>query len=323
MKKIILLVLFIAISASGCALLSASSDPVLGLEEAKTKIVSFINTSLMQPGQEVSVKEIVEENGLYKVTVNMSSGQEIISYMTKDGKLFFPQVMDVAETEAKAQEEAAAPASQATADVPKADKAQVELYVMSHCPYGTQIVKGILPVLETLGDDLDFDIKFCDYAMHGKKELDEQLNQYCIQENEPQKLLAYLYCFLEADKGEECLDKVGINKTKLNACVAKTDSQYKVTELFNDKSTWKSGRFPQFNVDQADNQKYGITGSPGLVINGEKISSARDSASLLKTICNGYNNPPESCATVLSVAPPSPGFGFSGTGSDTEADCGS
>ena len=99
--------------------------------------------------------------------------------------------------------------------------------------------------------------------------------------------------------------------------------QYKVKELFNDKSTWKSGRFPQFNVDQADNQKYGITGSPGLVINGKKISSSRDSASLLKTICSGYNNPPESCATELSSTAPSPGFGFSGTGEDTGAGCGS
>lgn len=51
---------------------------------------------------------------------------------------------------------------------------------MSHCPYGLQMEKGIIPVVETLGDSIDFQVKFCDYAMHGQTELDEQVLQYCI-----------------------------------------------------------------------------------------------------------------------------------------------
>lgn len=320
MKKAIFLSLILVIAATGCTKLGSKTvEKILTLEEAKAKAVDFINNNLMQPGSTVSIKEASEENGMYKLEINMSNGQEVTSYITKDGKKFFPQVMDIKEAEEKNADKPTEP--QAAANVPKAEKAKVELFVMSHCPYGTQIEKGILPAVKALGDKVDFELKFCDYAMHGKKELDEQLNQHCIQKNEPDKLYSYLDCFLEADDGAGCLTKTKISSSKLNACVKATDREYKVTELFNDKSTWTNGRFPQFNVDKADAAKYDVKGSPGLVINGSKISSGRDAASLLKVICNGYENPPAECSTELSSAAPSPGFG-GGTGSDTAAGCG-
>ncbi|MEA1963084.1 MAG: thioredoxin domain-containing protein [Patescibacteria group bacterium] len=325
MKKIIVLSLILALFTTGCSLTGADSPKILAPEEAKATAVDFINNNLMQPGSEISVKEISEDNNLYKIILNMSSGQEITSYLSRDGKLFFPQVMNIEEvtkeTEQNKNQEEANKAA-ANTDVPKTKKAKVELFVMSHCPYGTQIVKGIIPTIEALGDDVDFELKFCDYAMHGKKELDEQLTQHCIQKNEPEKLFEYLKCFLsEADATEKCLDSVRINRSKLTSCVNSTDAQYKVTELYNDKNTWTSGRFPQYNVNKADANKYGVKGSPGLVVNGVKISSARDSDSLLKTICSGYENAPTGCGAELSSTSPSPGFGYSATGSNTAASC--
>jgi hypothetical protein len=321
MKKIILITLAVALVTAGCIQKTASN--VMEPEAAKAKIVDFINTNLMKPGSQVSIKEFTEANGLYRVVVNTSAGDEIESYLTIDGEKFFPQVIDIAETEQQLSEQKSTQAGTA-ADVPKADLATVELFVMSHCPYGTQIEKGILPVLETLGDKVDFELKFCDYAMHPTQgEVEEQLNQYCIQKEEPNKFTSYLKCFLEAGNGAECLTKTSINRSKLNTCVTQTDNEYKVTELLEDKSTWKSGRFPQFNIYQADALKYGVTGSPGLVVNGKKISSGRDSASLLKTICAGFSEQPEECFTELSSAAPGPGFGFGSTGSDSQAGCGS
>ena len=331
MKKIIVLSLVLAFFTTGCFFTGADKPKILAPEEAKAIAIDFINNNLMQPGSEVSVKEIAEDNGLYKIVLNMSSGQEITSYLSKDGKLFFPQVMNIEEVAKEAeqnknQEEAKKEEAKKAAtidDIPKIEKAKVELFVMSHCPYGTQIVKGIIPTIEALGDDVDFELKFCDYAMHGKKELDEQLAQHCIQENEPQKLFEYLKCFLgEADATEKCLDSARINRSKLTACINKTDAQYKITELYNDKNTWTSGRFPQYNVNKEDTSKYGIPGSPGLVVNGVKISTARDSDSLLRTICAGYENAPTGCNAELSSASPSPGFGYDTTESATTAGCG-
>ena len=325
MKKIIVLSLVLAFFTTGCFFTGADKPKILAPEEAKATAIDFINNNLMQPGSEVSVKEISEDNNLYKIVLNMSSGQEITSYLSKDGKLFFPQVMNIEEVTKEAeqnknQEETNKAAT--SADVPKTEKVKVELFVMSHCPYGTQIEKGIIPVIEVLGDDVDFELKFCDYAMHDKKELDEQLTQHCIQENEPEKLFEYLKCFLgEADATEKCLNSVRINRSKLSACVNSTDEEYRITELYNDKNTWTSGRFPQYNVNKADANKYGVKGSPGLVVNGVKISSARDSDSLLKTICAGYENAPSGCGAELSSVSPSPGFGYDAAGPTTTAGC--
>lgn len=326
MKKIIFLSLMLALIATGCSLNKGDKQVVLTLEEAKTKVVGFINNNLMQQGSEVSVKEITEENNLYKVVVNMPNGQEIISYLTKDGAKFFPQVMDIAEIEkenADNTDATAADDAAPAANVTKSDKPVVELFVMSHCPYGTQIEKGIIPVVKTLGDKIDFQLEFCDYAMHGKKELDEQLIQTCITKNQPEKLISYLECFLaDETKGPDCLKSSGINQTKLNTCVAATDKEFKVTELYNDKSTWTSGRFPQFNINKDNAVKYGVKGSPTLVINGAQVSTGRDSAGLLRTICAGFNNPPAECETELSAAAPAPGFGYdAASGAATDAGC--
>lgn len=322
MKKTIIMALLLALVVTGCSL--PKKKKVLTIEEAKAKTLEFINTSLMQPGNEAEIKEITEEGDLYKLKV-MANNQEIESYLSKDGEKFFPQVMIIADIMKQVEEQknaqTGAPETQPVAEAPKADNVSVELFVMSHCPYGTQIEKGILPVVKALGDKIDFKLKFCDYAMHGEKELKEQMNQYCIDKNEPAKLLAYLECFLEADDSAGCLKKASIDQAKLDACVAATDKEFKVMEGFNDKSTWLNGNFPKFDVFKSDVTKYGVQGSPSLVINGAKVNSGRDAASLLKSICSGFNNPPAECNSQLSSDTPAPGFGSGTAASGAAGGC--
>ncbi|MCX6796016.1 MAG: thioredoxin domain-containing protein [Candidatus Falkowbacteria bacterium] len=323
MKRIFILSIALALAITGCSL-GNKGQKVINIQDAKTKAVDFINNNLLAPGDKVTVKGITEEDGLYKLTVTLSSGQEVTSYLSKDGQRFYPQSINIAEVEAqkKAQTQNAAAqnnAPVAATDVTKADKAKVELFVMSYCPYGTQIEKGILPVVAALGSKVDFELKFCDYAMHGEKELKENLTQTCIEKNEPQKFAAYLTCFLEADDSAGCLVKAKINKSKLDTCVSSTDKQYKVMEGFNDKSTWVGGNYPKFDVFKADNEKYGVGGSPTLVINGKQVSSGRDPKSLLATVCAGFNTQPEECKQVLSSETPSAGFGSAASGAAASA----
>jgi len=211
----------------------------------------------------------------------------------------------------------------APADVVKSDKPVVELFIMSHCPYGTQAEKGILPVVNLLGDKIDFELKFVYYAMHGQKELDEQLKQVCIQEEQNAKFNDYLACFLEDGNTERCLTKVGINTAKMEACVTKTDVQFQVNELFGDQSTWLSGKYPLFNVHKTENEAYGVGGSPTLVINGEQASSARSPAAYLATVCAAFNEAPKECTDSEGVSAEtySPGFGYE-IGAATAASCG-
>ncbi|MFH1822442.1 MAG: hypothetical protein ABH830_01960 [Patescibacteria group bacterium] len=318
MKKLIFLCFF-ALILSACTLFGGTNVDI-GPEEASAKAENFINNNLLQEGQKATVKEVTEEGGLYKVVVDIGSGQDVDSYITKDGKKFFPQVLDIEEIEGQNNQDTSAE-PQPDINAVKSEKPVVELFVMSHCPYGTQIEKGMLPVIETLGDKIDFSLKFCSYAMHGETELKEELRQYCIQKNEPEKFIAYLQCFLEAGDSEGCVSKADINNSNLTSCISQTDSQYKVTEKFNDQSTWSGGRYPVFDVYKEDNSNYGVQGSPTLVINGGIVSSARDSVSLLNAICSAFNEQPAECSTQLSSASPSAGFGYNVSDSASAGEC--
>ncbi len=209
-----------------------------------------------------------------------------------------------------------APQPKAVSEENKNEKPYVELFVMSHCPFGTQIEKGIIPVVKALGSNIDFDLKFVDYIMHGKEEIDEQLAQYCIQENNPDSLIAYLECFLEDSDSPGCLTEVGINQANLADCIQNTDQTYAITDSYEDKSTWASGRYPMFDVHKEENELYGVQGSPTLVVNGVQANaSGRDAQSLLTTICDYFENKPEECNLALSAEAPAPGFGYDSAGS--------
>lgn len=305
----VIVILVIVVAAILLAVFYNKKDyKEISVDDAVSKTENFVNSYLMPSGSKATITETSEEYDLYKMKIDIGSESPVESYVTKDGKLFFPQAIQI-DQEAPATtatNNTSAPA--ATVSV-KSDKPVVELFVMSYCPYGTQIEKGMLPVLETLGNKIDFTLKFVDYAMHEKKEIDENLVQYCIQKEQPEKLNDYLTCFLDAGDSADCLNTNAINKNKLNSCVTATDKEFKITDNYNSKTGWQ-GSYPGFNVDKADNDKYGVGGSPTLIINGTEISSGRSSAALLATICSAFNNAPDECNTQLNTQSPTAGFGF-------------
>lgn len=204
----------------------------------------------------------------------------------------------------------------------KKDKPEVELFVMSHCPYGTQIEKGMIPVMEKLGEKADIKIKFCDYAMHGETEVWEQTRQYCIQKEQQEKYLLYLKCFLEAGDSEGCLSKTAIDSEKMDACVKKADTEFDITTILGDQTKWK-GRFPTFNIFAEENAKYGVQGSPSMVVNGVQVSTGRDAQSLMNVVCAGFKEKPAECDEKMDAASPSPGFGYNAAaGSASTGGCG-
>jgi glutaredoxin len=290
----------------------------------KEKIQKFISEKLVQPGTEIEVTEIAEEHGLIKV-VATSQGHEQILHITSNGKRLVFGLISTEDYKKQLEEQAKAQAKASTVSKEnKTDKPTVEYFVMSYCPYGTQFEKGLIPVIKLLGDKIDTQLKFVDYAMHEKKEIDENLAQYCIQKEQKEKLYPYLDCFL-ASKGEKaditsCIASTKINTVKLTACVDSTDKKFEISKNYKDKSTWK-GQFPGFNTDKEAVKKYGVGGSPTFVINGETISSARDSQSLLKAICSGFKNAPAECGKKLSTTAPAAGFG-SGKASSTASEGG-
>lgn len=301
----IVAVLLIVLIGIGAYLYQKNTDQK-NTEAVKASTEKFIKENLVAPGIDFKINSFVEEGGVYKMGVTVGEKNVGDSYVTKDGKKLFPQAIDLVKKDDAAAQAPTGPAP-VTEVSQKTDVPVVELFVMSYCPYGTQMEKGILPVVKTLGAKIKFDIKFVSYVMHGENEFKENMNQYCIQKEEPTKYLGYLACFNKESDSTKCAVSSKISTAKISACVSAIDKQFNLTADFNTKV--QDGSYPPFNIQKDLNEKYGVQGSPSLVINGQLVESGRDSASILKTVCSGFTNPPEECSTALSSAIPSPGFG--------------
>ncbi|MDP2924973.1 MAG: thioredoxin domain-containing protein [Nanoarchaeota archaeon] len=273
-------------------------------ETASTKLVDFLNT---RTGGGVTYVSSENKGNLYAVTVSYQ-GQEIPVYVTKDGNYFVQGAVEITssnetiEPECKADDECG-PNQVCTQgyctdkpkELPKSDKPKAELFIMTHCPYGTQAEKGLIPAIKALGTKADAKVRFVHYFMHGDKEEKETYNQVCIREEQSAKYIPYLECFLEAGDSAGCIKKTGVDATKLNTCLANDNKKAK----------------EYYEVDKKLSNQYGVQGSPTLIINGVEASSGRDSASMLKTICSAFNKAPASeCSKNVSSASPSPGFGY-------------
>jgi protein-disulfide isomerase len=303
---VILVLLFVGGAASG---------KVISEDKAKNLVQGFVDSQVAG----AQVTSIAREGNFYKADVSIE-GQNVPVYLTLDGKEVVVNIIPLEEIDSTP---STGSNEQAPQEIVKSDKPQVELFVMSHCPYGTQSMKGIIPAVKAFGDTIDFDLRFVNYAMHGEREVREQIDMYCIREEQNDKLLDYLECFLGTTKGSEeeaaaCRVEVGIDQKKLDSCVTNANEEFNVEENLADKSS----QFPKFLTDDSLNIEYAVRGSPTLVINGEQVSSSRSPSAYGEVICEAFNNAPELCGSMnLDSATPGPGFGYTTTTSETTAQC--
>ncbi|MBN2101541.1 MAG: FKBP-type peptidyl-prolyl cis-trans isomerase [Candidatus Aenigmarchaeota archaeon] len=209
------------------------------------------------------------------------------------------------------------------ADIVKTTKPKMEVFVMALCPFGLQMQKGVIPVAELFGDKADIEIKFVNYAMHGKEEIDYNTYQYCIQKDQPEKFWQYLRCFVGNGNHDGCAVQIGLDTAALSACVAVADEEFEITKYYEDKSSWASGYYPLYKINEAECNEYGVQGSPTIVINGKVVQVyPRDPETVKTYLCCAFENPPAECSQTLSSENPSSGLGWSTTDSGTAASCG-
>ncbi len=125
----------------------------LSAQDAAKKAVTYINDNLLQSGTSAELSSVTESGGVYVVNISIGK-KDFISYVTKDGIMLFTGGIKM--DKVKKQE---SPRQEPSSTTPKSDKPEVELFIMSHCPYGTQAEKGILSAVKTLGDEIDFKIR--------------------------------------------------------------------------------------------------------------------------------------------------------------------
>jgi hypothetical protein len=292
---VVLLLLFLGNFSGGVTGNVVSSD-VVG-----DSLVEYLNT--IADGDVVLV-DVEDDGAMYLVTVEYK-GEELPIYVTKDGEYYTPSLLPIT---GNAVSDSPTTNTPAAAEVVKSDNPEVELFVMTHCPYGTQAEKGFLPAYDALKETgADISIKFVHYFLHKGEgeEPDETPRQICIREEQPDKFIKYLGCFLEGN-GESpyvgkdpqtCMDEVGIDSTVIDDCIS-------------------SGRADEYYAaDSALSQQYGVQGSPTLVVNGAIVQSGRSAAAYVDTICSTFNDAPEACVSAdVSSVTPGPGFGFGSVG---------
>ncbi len=270
------------------------NSPTVSADTAGASVVTFLNANPNLADGGVTLVSSAREGELYKVTLKYQ-GQDVPIYTTLDGKFLVSSIVPLDGSEST--DTTPTPAPQ---DIPKSDKPKVELFVMSYCPYGTQMEKAILPVIAALKDKIDFKLEFTHFTLHGEKEDTENFRQICVREEQGDKFLPYIQCILDSDNPSapkdvnQCMKDLKISTTKVDTCMKNKAEGY-------------------YKVDSDLSQKYGVQGSPTLVINGVQADANRSPASILSTICSAFNTAPSECDAVLPTESASPGFGYSTT----------
>lgn len=263
----------------------------------------------------LSIDSIGEISGVYEINFSYN-GQIVPYYSTKDGKLI-GSLSPISTEETSSTETT----DSTTTEIPKNSMPIMELFVMTHCPYGTQAEKGFIPFIEAFGNSVNAKIRFVHYTMHGEKEDQETIRQVCIREEQNAKYLSYLKCFLEGNgvvdtqynmimEGNDpdaCMKKVGVDVNKVATCIS-------------------SGKGEEYyKVDSELSQKYGVQGSPTLVINGVMASTGRSPSAFLDAACKAFSDDkvPSNCGTIeLSTTNPTPYFGWDEAESESSSSSG-
>jgi len=180
----------------------------------------------------------------------------------------------------------------------KVDSVTFDLYIMSQCPYGTQMQKALIPVVELLDgtDKLTVNNKFVSYTMHGESEVVDNLVQYCVGENNPEREWDFIRCYIEnSGDNSKCLTDLQIDETEVSTCS-------------DDARTTFSIAGTAFPIYQEENLQYGVRGSPTLVFMGKKLAINRDPEIIKNFVCDILEEVPTECSTTLDYTI-APGFG--------------
>jgi len=290
---------------------------ILGMSDKKIaqSAVDYINTSGLSTTPATLVK-VSGASGLIKVTIKIGTNT-FDSYVTKDGKLLFPQAFTITPAAKKADATANPSASantpaQTAATVTKTDKPVLEAFVVSDCPYGLQMQRAFADavksvpalasnlVVKYIGSVSGGKVSSMHDSQPGGGEAQENLRQICIRDEQASKYWSYVSCYMQKASGTlpngmsvgdsaSCLSSTGIDTSKLNACMSDPKRGIAYAE-----------------ADFAENTKYNIQGSPTLILDGAPIDETsfggRSSDAMRAIICAASKSQGSYCSKTLNTA---------------------
>jgi glutaredoxin len=253
------------------------------------KILGYVNQNFLKGAITASLVGIWEENGVYKIKLKVKQEENDV-FATKNGKLLFIAPGINLDEKPVLPEE---PKKLTCEEIKKAEKSLLEVFVVSKCPFGLQaqrILNEIIKNIPNLADRIK--VKYI-VAMHGEEEARENLRQICLREEQGNKYWDYINCHLKEGNIENCLVESKTDLNKLEECAKNKGLEYA-------------------KKDFESQEKYKITGSPSLILNGEKVNEfdfgGRTAEAIKTLLCCGFNSKPDFCSQKLSEEQAAVGF---------------
>ncbi|HNU67566.1 MAG TPA: hypothetical protein PKG82_00280, partial [Myxococcota bacterium] len=166
----------------------------------------------------------------------------------------------------------------AAAPEPK-EKVEFSMHIMSQCPFGAQVQKGIAPVLKTLGNTVDFKMEFIGdepqpgnlTSMHGANEVNGNKYQICAKKYAPANYMDVVVCMANDMRNipqnfEKCATEAKVDPAPIKACAEGQEG----TDLLS----------ASFKVSK----EKGARGSPTMFMNGEKYQGGRTENDFMRSI---------------------------------------
>ena len=282
------------------------------------KSIDYLNKNVLPAGQTATLGEVTQESGLIKIKVNLGANS-YTSYITNDGKLFFPEAFKLDTNPSTNTAATTPPPAQTTppANLTKVDKPMLEAFIVSDCPYGLQMQRAMADAVAKIPSLADYvKVRYIGEvsgntitAMHGDGEAQENLRQICIREEQPAKYWNYVACYMKKATGKlangmpmgdakACERETGVDSAKVNACM-----------------TTPSKGLAYAKADFALATKYNATGSPTVLLNGTTASEfdfgGRTSDAVRSMVCSTAQTAPQWSGTKLNTA--QAGVSFSAT----------
>jgi len=241
-------------------------------EEIGNDVVDFINNELLQGQAVATLNSVTEENGLYKVNVNVA-GQQIDTYVTKDGNLFFPQGVPLEDT------------TQTNDNQPTQGTGEV---IRQDVDIESSPAEGSKDAKVTIVEYLDFQCPFCKrffdqtliqirskYVDTGKvKIVYKHFPLSFHPEAEPAALASE--CANEQGKFLEYHDLIFENQAQLSSSIYSTLAQQLKLDMNKFNDCFASKKYlNKVQDDYIEGQSKGISGTPGFLINGRLVSGAQ------------------------------------------------
>lgn len=279
-------------------------------DQVEADTVKYINEELLKGQATAEITDISDdtESYLYKITVSIG-GKDYNWFVSKDGKYLYTNRLTVAQS-TSTENSGSTAGSSAQSFTTKSDKPTVQLYTMSFCPYGNQAEDVVKPVYDLLSSKINFEPHFVIYSnyakqsgadwsaycsdssqkycsMHGAGEVHEDVRELCVFNEEKDKFWDFVLGVNSSCTSQDvdsCWEgvaqSVGVDVNSVNSCVtSQTDSL-----LANEVSL---------------DQQYSVTGSPTIIVNGEKYTGSRTSEAFKQALCTAFNTAPDECSQTL------------------------